>query len=67
MMGEADGDFGGSQSVMIQGGGKRWWGGLIGKDLRAEIGTLLPVDIIPNETPIHPLFQARKGTPWSWA
>ncbi len=48
-------------------GRKSVGGGLIRKDLRAEIGALLPVDIILNETPIHPLFQARKGTPWSWA
>jgi hypothetical protein len=48
-------------------GRKTVGGGLIRKDLRAQIGTFLPVDIILNETPIHPLFQARKGTPWSWA
>ena len=67
MIGEADGDFGGCQVVMIQGGGKRCWGGLIRKDLRVEIGTLRPVDIFRNQAPARRLFQARNGTAWSWA
>ena len=59
--------FWGSKVAMIRGGGKRCLRALRGKDLRIEIDTLLPVDIFRNETPNHPLFQARKGTAWSWA
>ena len=61
------GIFGVRQVVMIQGGRKRCLGGLIRKDLRAEIGTLRPVDIFRDQAPAHPLFQARNGTAWSWA
>ena len=64
---EGAGDFRGSQVVLIQGGRKRCLGGLIRKDLRAEIGTRPPVDIFCDEAPSHPLFHARKGTAWSWA
>jgi hypothetical protein len=64
---EYGGDFRGSRVVLIRGGGKRCLGGLIRKDLPAEIGTRPPVDIFCNEAPAYPLFHARNGTAWSWA
>src|SRR5450631_3930594 len=60
-MREAAGDFGGSQVVTLPWSGKRWWGGLIRKDLRVRIGALLPVDIFPNEPPYAPGFSGPQG------
>ena len=56
--GEADGDFGPCRVVMTQGSGKSRRGLLSRKDLRAENGTLPPVDIFRTHAPVHPPFSA---------